>query len=94
MAELPGWDRDRLAVAPASDVEAARMLVYARARAPEIRRDIAGDIERIKRIGRTPNKAQDALDRMEAIRELAEAQRHQSDLRRVLELDEPDEATD
>lgn len=94
MAELPGWDRDRLALAPERDVEAARLFVYARERAPEVRRDIKGDIERIQRMGRAPNKAQDAMDRMHAIRELTEAQGHQDDLRRALDLDGPDELED
>ncbi len=92
MAELPGWNRDRLATAPPRDVEAARLLVYARARGPEIRRDIKGDIERIERMGNTPNKAQEAMDRMHAIRDLTEAQRHQADLRRLLGLDDAEDA--
>lgn len=90
MAELPGWDRDRLAVAPPRDVEAARLLVYARARAPEIRRDLAGDITRLERIDHPISKVTERAERSRAVEELRAAQRVQADLRALLELDDED----
>lgn len=91
MAELPGWDRGRLATAPERDVEAARLLVYARARAPEIRRDIEGDIRQVTRMGQKVSELDIALDRRDALRELTAAKDRQADLRRALELDEDDD---
>ena len=48
MAELPGWDRARLATADPRDVEAARTLVYARAWAPVIAQDFDGQLENLE----------------------------------------------
>lgn len=91
MAELPGWDRGRLATAAPADVEAARWLVYARARAPEIRRDLAGDIEALELGGRELTALQQRQLRGRAIEELRAAQRAQAELRVVLELDDDGE---
>lgn len=107
MAELPGWDRGRLAMASASDLEAARLIVYARAWGPMVREDIAGRIESLEAEVRAAEvskldgdshriAARLELDRgiarlREAITELRGAKDHQALVRAQLELDVVDE---
>jgi hypothetical protein len=93
MAELPGWDRDRLATADERDVVAARLLVYARARAPEIRRDLASQIRQLELSAMSPAAARVAIgrERDSDLRALRQAKQAQTELRAVLELDDVDE---
>lgn len=96
MAELPGWDRGRLATADDRDVAAARLLVYARARAPEIRRDIASQIRQLELSAMSPAAAKVAMGRERDgdLRALRQAKESQAALRVVLELDDVDEGSD
>lgn len=94
MAQLPGWDRARLATADPRDVEAARLLIYASARAPEIRFDIDGAIEtlRIAGLEGDAHKLATAKARTDAIRDLKAQKPSQTALRELLELDVDDDA--
>lgn len=110
MALLPGWDRGRLLTADPRDVEAARIVVYAQARAPLIRQDIDGQIEALEASIRQAEASGLSADqaRLEASREagrsadrmkrhvadLREAKELQAAVRELLELDAPDEPAD
>lgn len=106
MAELPGWDRGRLATASAQDLEAARWIVYARAWTPTVRQNIDAQIEGLEgdiRAGEISKLTGDShrvaaarqvdagIRRLrELIEDLRGAKGHQADIRRTLELDEPE----
>jgi hypothetical protein len=94
MAELPGWDRDRLATADPRDLQAARWLVYARARAPEIRVDYDSRIESLELAGKDgdAHRLHAAAIRRRDIGLLREGRESQKRLREVLELDLEDES--
>jgi hypothetical protein len=103
MAELPGWDRGRLAAADPRDVEAASLIVYARAWAPAIGQDIDGQIESLEADIRQAeasrlkgsahelamaNETKRSVERLRAaIERLRKAKGHQDALRLILELD-------
>jgi hypothetical protein len=94
MAELPGWDRARLATAAPADVTAARWLVYARVMAPGIAFDFPGAIHSLELAGMKPQQREraDASDRRAQLHELHAGKRKQLQNRALLRLDEPDEA--
>lgn len=93
MAELPGWDRDRLASSPGSDVEAARWQIYARVVEPQISIDYPEAIRRRElsemsaRSRAREEKAQLGRDK----ETLRTGQRNQAELRKALLLDNEDE---
>lgn len=58
MAELPGWDRDRLRTAAPADVAAARLQVYVRQWRPLLLRDLKGEIEDLLFAVRKPTPRQ------------------------------------
>lgn len=107
MALLPGWDRGRLVMADPRDLEAARLFVYAQARAPLVRLDIDGQIETLEASIRQAeatgltgaaarlDAAQEARRSAERMRrhvaDLREAKALQAAVREQLELDAPDE---
>lgn len=92
MAELPGWDRDRLRTASDSDVAAARLLVYVRQFKSFLTRDLAREIEDLRvadQAGKNPKQAEahDHKRRLEAIEDLKAAARLQAEIRTQLLLD-------
>jgi hypothetical protein len=93
MAELPGWDRDRLALALPADVDAARWRVFADRLMPLATGDFRGQREALAMhdlkgpaLERAERRA-----RLEAIEALKAAERAQVDTREVLMLDDEDE---
>lgn len=91
MAELPGWDRDRLRTASDSDVAAARWLVYVRQFKALLSRDIAAEIEDIRAADSGDHKAQERHEhvrRLQAIEALKEAATLQAALRTRLGLED------
>lgn len=94
MAELPGWDRARLATAPGPDVEAARWIVYGRVLAPEIHFDYPGAMHSLDLADMKPESEERArrADRKIARQQLRAAAERQQAYRRLLRLDEPDDA--
>lgn len=96
MAGLPGWDRDRLATAPAGDVEAARWLIYAAKVEPQISMDYPGTIRKLQLADMT-GKAREREEKAQVKRDietLRAGERRQAELRKALLLDEPDEPED
>jgi hypothetical protein len=94
MLERPGWDRARLEVASTADVEAARMLLYARAMAPIVQEPYAARLE-VAEIEAKKGKAREAAARRHESRRretLAQAIRHQALIREALGLDVDDDA--
>lgn len=93
MAELPGWDRDRLATADPRDVAAARHLIFARVLAPVIRRNFPGEIRELelKMPGRRHSEAEVRSELKRSIEELRAGERRQATFRELLGLDEPDD---
>lgn len=96
MAELPGWDRHRLANADPRDVEAARLLVYARARRPEIRADLDGQIEQLELAGLDgdAHRLRAAHIRNRHLAATRAEKATQAALRAALELDVTDDEAD
>lgn len=93
MAELPGWDRDRLAIAEPADVAAARLVVFARRAKPILVEDYdlrLRELALTDMTGSRRERAERSL-RAEARQRLEQARTLQADLRRRLELDAPDE---
>lgn len=92
MAELPGWDRDRLALASPRDVAAARLIVFARKVEPIVSEDFAGKRRELAMAKMTADRRarEEANLRLEADRRLAKAQALQAEIRKSLELDEAD----
>lgn len=96
MAELPGWDRARLATADPGDVAAARWQVYARVMAPQATHDYAAAIRDAEIAGMSA-KARDReleRDRKVLVETLRGEQRQQPGWREQLLLDavdDPDE---
>jgi len=93
MAELPGWDRDRLATAPGADVEAARWLVYARELRPEVTFNYPAHIRAAEVEAMTGHRREReiAADRKRQLEALRAGQRQQADMREGLLLDGEDE---
>lgn len=98
MAELPGWDRDRLRTADPADVMAARWIVYGRSWAeflgiPFSERIREAELDGLK--GPRREAAMNAINR-DRLRNLKKGMKHQAQVRQLLELDvdDDDEATD
>lgn len=97
MAELPGWDRPRLGLAEDADVEAARMIVYARAMRGPVTEDIAGQIEVLEIETTESPKARERKvksHQRHTLGELRKALARQRTYRGLLGLDDPDEPAD
>ena len=92
MAELPGWDRDRLAIAPEADVEAARWMVYATVLKSEIAFDYPGAIRQaeLAMMSAKGREREEGHDRKRHLELLRQNQRVQAGLRKNLLLDTPD----
>jgi hypothetical protein len=93
MAGLPGWDRDRLALAPGADVEAARWQIYAGKVEPQINTDYPGLIHKLE-LSEMPTKTREREEKAQLRRDketLRAGERRQADLRAALLLDEEDE---
>jgi hypothetical protein len=93
MAFLPGWDRARLLAADPADVEAARWLAFTGAVRPILDRDIEGDLEQLARADMTPKERErrEKTGRARSRERLQVAKRQQAELRKILELDAPDD---
>lgn len=93
MNELHGWDRTKLMTAAPSDVEAARLSVYVKARRPEIEFDYEGRIAEIQRAEMQPKSREREEKRLRgvAVEKLRAGQRSQAALRELLELDAEDD---
>lgn len=97
MAELPGWDRSRLLTAPTADVEAARMLVYARVLAPSIVEPLDSHLEAlaIEAIESPKRREQKVKSHRRKRRNaLLRAKDDQARHRQLLGLDDPDDDPD
>lgn len=70
MAELRGWDRERLQTAPDADVAAARWIVYARSWQRLLRRDITGEIDDLTFANASSSADPKAVERRERQRRL------------------------
>jgi hypothetical protein len=92
MAELPGWDRERLATARPADVAAARVIVYARRVQPLLAVDVPSRIRDIERMDRPASRATARAERARDVERLRELERTQVELRKVLDLDAEDDA--
>jgi len=95
MAELPGWDRARLAYAAPADVGAARWVVFARALEPTVTEPIGAqialaEIEVSAKNARAREAAVKKLNRKH-LDDLYRARDRQRQVRTLLMLDEPDE---
>jgi hypothetical protein len=93
MAELPGWDRRRLATADPADVEAARLIAFSRAVRPILDRDVDAELEDLAIADMAPKAREQAQrsQRRKARDGLRQLRTQQRELRKLLELDEPDE---
>lgn len=93
MAELPGWDRRRLHTADPADIEAARLIAFTRAVLPMLERDIGSEIAQLERADMKPDARErlEKSERAKAREQLIGERKAQAVLRRVLELDEPDD---
>jgi hypothetical protein len=94
MAELPGWDRTRLGTAATADVEAARMLVYARVLEPTITEPYDAHLEvlEIESIDNAKVREQKAKHHTARRKKALQAAiRDQKRHRLLLGLDEPDD---
>lgn len=87
MAELPGWDRSRLAVAAPSDVEAARVQIYARRVKPLLDIDVDRQLLDLAREERPATKAQLAAERARRREELHQLRKMQAGIRENLGLE-------
>lgn len=90
MADLPGWDRARLAVAAPSDVEAARFLIYAQRVKPILQVDVDRRLIELGREERPATKTQLQAERGREREELHQLRKLQADIRGILGLDEGD----
>jgi len=95
MAELPGWDRSRLGTAATADVEAARVLVYARVLEPVLSIPVDVQLEVLEAEGitdaRRRKRKADAL-RSKRRATLLSLRADQQRYRTLLELDASDDA--
>lgn len=90
MAELPGWDRDRLRTASDGDVAAARWQVYVRQFKSFLSRDLKREIDDLRVADSGDHKLQERHEhkrRLEAIEELKAAATLQAALRTRLGLE-------
>jgi len=97
MAELPGWDRARLAIADPADVAAARWMVYARVTAEDATFDYPGAIRHVEVASIRDPKRQEReqhADQLKALEGLRQGQTKQKVLRSLLLLDDVDEPED
>jgi hypothetical protein len=94
MAELPGWDRDRLRTAEPADVEAARTIAYGRAWRPFLAIDFEAQIYELETAGEKVNPVQVRSRRRERAAVLRRQQKIQAEMRKLLELDVVDEEED
>lgn len=87
MALLPGWDRARLELARPSDVEAARLLVYAQRVKPILEVDVDQRLLELYREDHPPSKAQISADRARRREELHQLRKLQASVREILGLE-------
>jgi hypothetical protein len=93
MAELPGWDRARLASADPADVAAARWIVFGRAVRPLLERNVEAELDDLAFADMSPNAREQASRqrRRDARTGLRKVKTQQDGLRALLELDAPDD---